>query len=157
MTQASNADIRLRPAFAGDLEALSDLCFRSKAVWGYEAAFMEACRAELTLTPHDLEKAHVQIAESGSEIVGVAQVSVAGAQASLDKLFIEPRHLRTGAGRRLFAWCVETARAGGARTLAIEADPSAAAFYVNMGARMCGVVPSGSIPGRQIPLLLLVL
>jgi len=151
MTQRSNADLRLRPARAGELGALSDLCLRSKAVWGYGAAFIEACRAELTLTPVDLEQSHVQVAERGGTIVGIAQVSVATAQASLDKLFIEPAALRTGAGRRLFEWCVETARNRGASTLVVESDPGAADFYRRMGARDAGLAPSGSIPGRLLP------
>ena len=153
MTQQSNADLRLRAAEAGELAALSGLCMRSKAVWGYDAAFMEACRTELTLTPRDLKEAQVQVAESAGTIIGVAQVSVANAQASLDKLFIEPTTLRAGAGRRLFEWCVKAARERGARTLVIESDPGAAEFYRHMGARDAGFVPSGSIPGRMLPLL----
>lgn len=153
MTQGSNADLHLRPARVGELAALSDLCFRSKAVWGYDAAFMEACRAELALTPHDLESSRVQVAERDGAIVGVAQVSVVAAQASLDRLFVEPAALRTNAGRRLFEWCVETARKHGADVLVVESDPGAADFYRKMGARDAGVAPSGSIPGRLLPLL----
>ena len=41
----------LRPARIEDLEALSALCLRSKAHWGYDAAFMAAWGQELTLTP----------------------------------------------------------------------------------------------------------
>jgi GNAT superfamily N-acetyltransferase len=153
MTQGASADLRLRPAQHRELAALSELCFRAKAVWGYDTAFMEACRTELTLTPRDLEQAKVQVLESRGTIVGVAQVSVAAAQASLDKLFIAPASQRTGAGRRLFAWCVEEAREQGAHTLTIESDPGAADFYRRLGARDAGVAPSGSIPGRLLPLL----
>jgi N-acetylglutamate synthase-like GNAT family acetyltransferase len=153
MTQRSKAGLRLRAANPGDLAALTALCLRSKAVWGYDAAFMEACRDELTLTRRDLDTSQIQVAERDGVVVGVAQVSVAGAQASLDKLFVEPRMLRTGAGRELFAWCVEAARKQGARALAIEADPGAADFYHRMGAHRVGIAPSGSIPGRMLPLL----
>jgi GNAT superfamily N-acetyltransferase len=153
MTPRSSADLCLRPACGHELAALSDLCFRSKAVWGYDAAFMQACRVELTLTARDLETSRVQVAERGHALVGVAQLSVADTEATLDKLFIEPSALRTGAGHRLFEWCLEAAREWGARTLVIESDPGAAGFYRRMGARDAGVVPSGSIPGRTIPRL----
>jgi GNAT superfamily N-acetyltransferase len=153
MTQRSSADLRLRPAQPRELAALSDLCYRAKAVWGYDPAFMDACRAELTITQQDLARARVQVAESSGTIVGIAQLSIAAAQASLDKLFIDPRSQRTGAGRRLFEWCVEEARAQGARVLLIESDPGAADFYRRMGARDEGMAPSGSIPGRMLPLL----
>jgi hypothetical protein len=35
----------------------------------------------------------------------------------------------------------------------IEADPHAEAFYLGRGARCVGTAPSGSIPGRMLPLL----
>ncbi|MEQ1867789.1 MAG: GNAT family N-acetyltransferase [Alphaproteobacteria bacterium] len=151
MAQPDNAS--LRSACEADLAALSDLCFRSKAVWGYDAAFMEACRAELTLAPRDLLESNVQVVESGGRIVGVVQVAVTGRESSLEKLFVAPEALRAGAGRKLFAWAVETARKRGARSLAIESDPGAADFYRRMGARDAGLAPSGSIPGRWLPLL----
>lgn len=152
MTRKNHALI-LRDARIDELAALTELCLRSKAVWGYDEAFMQACRAELTLAPRDLQTSRIQIAESDDKIVGVAQVSVEGANASLDKLFVEPKLMRSGAGRRLFAWVVEAAREQGASTLVIEADPDAAPFYRRMGARDDGFAPSGSIPGRLLPRL----
>lgn len=145
---------RFRSACDADLAALSDLCFRSKAVWGYDPAFMEACRTELTLLPRDLVESSVQVAESGGHIVGVVQVAVTGSEGSLEKLFVAPEALRTGAGRLLFSWAVETARKLGARTLTIDSDPGAADFYRRMGARDAGVAPSGSIAGRWLPRLI---
>jgi hypothetical protein len=44
MTSDALAEVRLRAPRLDELEALSDLCLRSKAVWGYDAAFLEACR-----------------------------------------------------------------------------------------------------------------
>ena len=52
---------------------------------------------------------------------------------------------------------IATARASGARTLRIEADPYAEPFYQAMGAMRIGETPSGSIPGRMLPLLHLTL
>ena len=152
MTQESR-ELRLRPARFDELAALTELCLRSKAVWGYDEAFMRACRAELALAPRDLQTSRIQIAERNGNVIGVAQVSVAGSAASLDKLFVEPDILRSGAGRRLFEWAAATAREQGARTLVIEADPGAAPFYRRMGAHDDGFAPSGSIPGRMLPRL----
>jgi hypothetical protein len=42
----------------------------------------------------------------------------------------------------------------GADRMVIEADPDAAPFYRRIGAKDCGLVPSGSIPGRMLPKLL---
>jgi GNAT superfamily N-acetyltransferase len=141
-------DLHLRAARSNELGALSALCLRSKAVWGYDEAFMNACRTELTLTAADLAESRVHVAERRGKLAGVAQVRAADGLAHLEKLFVEPELLRAGVGGRLFAWAVEAARDFGARTLVIESDPGAAEFYRRMGARDDGVAPSGSIAGR---------
>jgi GNAT superfamily N-acetyltransferase len=141
----------LRPARVEECEALSSLCLRSKAVWGYDTAFMEACRAELTLRPDDLS--NVQVAERAGQILGLAQVALAGDIAQLEKLFVEPSSLRSGVGRHLFAWARDTAMREGARVLIIESDLCAAEFYRRMGARDDGFAPSGSIACRMLPRL----
>ncbi|WP_433540444.1 hypothetical protein ACQP10_34775 [Streptosporangium sandarakinum] len=62
------------------------------------------------------------------------------------------RSLRTF-GRRLFEHAVTAARGLGFARLAIEADPNAEPFYLARGAVRTGEVPSGSVPGRLLPLL----
>jgi GNAT superfamily N-acetyltransferase len=145
--------LHLRPARPDEADILTELCLRSKAVWGYDEAFMRACRAELTLSPADLAASSLQVAVDGNEVAGVVQVVVDGEKADLAKLFIAPSTLRAGVGRKLFDWAVNSARERGARWLSIEADPDAAAFYRRMGAIDDGVAPSGSIPGRLLPRL----
>ena len=134
---------------------LTGLCLRSKAAWGYDEAFIAACRDELTLTCAIMRSSHLQVAETGGRLVGVAQLTVNEGLADLEKLFIEPFRLRSGVGSMLFAWAVATARALGAARLTIVADPNAAGFYRSMGAVDDGTVPSGSIPGRLLPRLTL--
>ena len=134
---------------------LTDLCLRSKAVWGYDEAFMHACRGELTIESAELCSPWVQVAECSGRLVGFVQMRLGGATAELSRLFVEPTDLRTGVGRRLFNWATTVARNSGATTLMIEADPGAVGFYRRMGARDDGTAPSGSIPGRFIPRLLL--
>jgi GNAT superfamily N-acetyltransferase len=91
------------------------------------------------------------VAERYSTVVGLAQVKVAGADADLLKLFVEPALLGSGVGRLLFEWATATARTLGAVRMIIEADPGAAAFYERLGARHAGLAPSQSIPGRMLP------
>jgi GNAT superfamily N-acetyltransferase len=157
MPSNKDATLDLRAARATELEALSVLCLRSKAVWGYDEKFMNACRAELTLTPRDVTTSRIQVAERGGVVIGVAQVRGAGEVAHLEKLFVEPHLLRGGVGRALFAWAIDTARDLGTRALVIEADPGAADFYRRMGAHDDGVAPSASSPGRMLPRLVLTL
>jgi GNAT superfamily N-acetyltransferase len=145
--------LALRPARPEEGAVLTELCLRSKAVWGYDDAFMAACRKELTLTPATIQASRVEVAEMDGRLAGVAEVKSSGDTAQLEKLFVEPAMLRTGTGRKLLDWAKATARAAGATALVIEADPDAAEFYRRMGAVDDGLVPSGSIPGRLIPRL----
>lgn len=145
--------LQLRSARPDETVTLTELCLRSKAVWGYDDAFMAACRDELTIKPGDLETSSFQVAAESDEIIGFAQVTVDGENADLAKLFIEPSALRTGVGRKLFEWATNEARERGARWIRIEADPDAAEFYRRMGAIDDGVALSGSIPGRFLPRL----
>ncbi len=142
--------IALRDVQQDELPSLGELCLRSKAVWGYDDAFMTACRTELTLRPDELQSTHLQVAERNSTVVGLAQVKVTGADADLLKLFVEPALLRSGVGRLLFKWAAARARGLGAVRMIIEADPGAAPFYERMGAYYAGFAPSQSIPGRLL-------
>jgi GNAT superfamily N-acetyltransferase len=145
--------IQLRDALQNELSSLDELCLRSKAVWGYDAAFMAACRDELTLHPAELRTTHLQVAERDGAIVGLAQVRIIGKEADLMKLFVEPAQLKSGVGRLLFEWATAKARRLGAVRMIIEADPGAVAFYERMGARHAGFAPSQSIAGRMLPRL----
>jgi N-acetylglutamate synthase-like GNAT family acetyltransferase len=149
--------LTLRVARPEEASALSDLCLRSKAVWDYDEAFLDACRDELTVTPESMSASLVQVAEIDGSVVAVVQLAVNGNIAELDKLFVDPQCLRAGAGRALFAWAAATARQLGAKSLVIASDPGATDFYRRMGAVDDGWVPSGSVPGRFIPRLMVLL
>lgn len=156
MSRAATTDLPgLRNPCPDELAELSALCLRSKAVWGYDAVFIEACHHELTLTVRDLQQTCLQVAEDADGIIGVAQVSLHERDAILDKLFVEPARLRCGAGRLLFQWAVAAASGAGASRVIIDADPDAAGFYQRLGARQTGMVQSGSIPGLWLPRLIL--
>jgi GNAT superfamily N-acetyltransferase len=145
--------LTIRAPTIDELSDLSDLCFRSKAAWGYDEEFMEACRSELSFEPRDLQLTPIAVAEHDGKPIGVAQVKVVDDEADLLKLFVEPSALRSGTGKALFSWATDVAKKLGATRLTIDADPDAAPFYRRMGACDVGQAPSGSIPGRMLPKL----
>ena len=147
--------LTFRDARPEDCPSATDLCLRSKAVWGYSTEFREQCRAELCLSPDMLERDDTQVAEYRGRILGVAQVSGDGDEAYLEKLFVDPDAMGRGVGRALFEWARTVACKRGASTLIIEADPEAAPFYRRLGAVDAGIAPSLSIPGRSLPRLVL--
>jgi GNAT superfamily N-acetyltransferase len=137
-----------------ELPYLSDLCLRSKAVWDYDEAMLDAFKDELTLTEDDLESDVIIVAEDLRGVAGVAQLSFDETGSSyLDKLFVEPVRLGEGTGKMLYVWACRYAQGSGAKEMVIEADPDAAPFYVHMGAEPAGEAESGSIPERSLPRL----
>jgi GNAT superfamily N-acetyltransferase len=138
----------IRDATAEDRAVLSALAFASKAHWGYDDAFMEACRAELTVHVEDVERMCVRVAcDADGAVVGFYGLD----GDDVEWFFVAPAAMRGGVGAALFADAVAQARRRGAARLRIEADPFAAPFYERMGAVPAGTAPSAAIPGRALP------
>ncbi|SEL13546.1 GNAT family N-acetyltransferase [Streptacidiphilus jiangxiensis] len=143
----------IRPAQGIEAGILSDLAMRSKAYWGYDDAFMAACREELTLSAATIESRRTAVAELDGRLLGFATLEGEPLEGTLGMLFVEPDAIGRGVGRRLFEHVMANARALGFARLTIDADPHAEPFYLAMGARRIGATPSESIPGRMLPLL----
>jgi hypothetical protein len=82
--------IRIRRAEPAECDALSELALRSKVYWGYDSAFIEACRAELTVDATDVERLRVMVAEESEEIVGFYALAVGPPEGELSFFFVEP-------------------------------------------------------------------
>lgn len=160
--------ISIRPARPDEAPALTALALRSKAHWGYDAAFMAACVPELTVTADGIRKHPTHVAVEDGRPVGfynfepIADGDLAsfaasgGAQpgdraAELVFLFVEPGLIGRGCGAILVRHAKETARELGFAALVIQGDPHAAGFYEAMGAVQVGTKESGSVSGRRLP------
>ncbi len=149
----------LRPARPGEAGLLSALALRSKGHWGYDDAFLAACREELTIRPADVAARRVTVAtESGGDgrngtVLGFCTLDGEPPVAELGQMFVDPPHIGRGVGGLLWRHAVARAAAAGIGTLTIDADPFAEGFYLAMGAVRVGGVPSGSVPGRVLPRL----
>ncbi len=149
-------ELTFRRAGAADADCLSRLAIRSKAHWGYSTEFMQACHAELTVTPEFLQdrEMYFEVALDGRQIAGFyAFEDLSAAGIELGALYVEPSHIGKGIGRQLLERAKAQASARGAGILVIPADPHALAFYRAAGAVAVGEQESGSIPGRMLPLL----
>jgi GNAT superfamily N-acetyltransferase len=148
----------IREARAEEAGALSALALRSKAHWGYSAAFMARCQPELTITSHKLRVWEIWVAEERGRVLGFYALgkpqtaSGATRAVALEMLFVDPPAIGLGYGRALLEHAKATARGLGASLLLIESDPNAARFYRSAGATAVGSQPSGSVPGRSLPL-----
>jgi GNAT superfamily N-acetyltransferase len=145
------AGLVIRPATAADAARLTDLALRSKAVWGYDAAFMAACRAELRVAPGEIALRPTYLVEDHGALASFYQLRIGGEVAEVAQLFVVPGRIRGGLGRRLWAHLEASARASGCTRVEVDADPHAEGFYRAMGMVRRGDAPSGSIPGRRLP------
>lgn len=144
----------IRPARDDECALLTRLALRSKASWGYSEQFMADCVDELTISEGDIREHAFFILEQDGEVVGFCALREGDdGRGELADMFVEPGHLRRGHGRRLVEHAKRTARTRGWRSLVVEADPNARAFYCSCGGRQIGTVPSGSIRGRRLPLI----
>ncbi|WP_097870712.1 GNAT family N-acetyltransferase [Streptomyces sp. rh34] len=145
--------MRIRAGEAAEAAALTELALRSKGHWQYDAEFLAACREELTVRPADVAARRTAVAEEDGRILGFTTLDGEPPNGALGMMFVEPDAFGRGVGRRLFAHTMGEARRLGFTRLTIDADPNAEPFYRAMGAVRIGVTPSGSIPGRELPLL----
>ncbi len=154
----------IRRARPDEAAALSALALRSKGHWGYDAAFLDACRADLTLTAAEIDRDAVYVIAEGfgppggfyhvqeaDALHGAGQLQAAAGDLILNALFVEPGTIGRGYGRQLFAHAVALAVARGACGLLWTSDPYAAGFYRAMGARLVGATPSTIFPDRLLP------
>jgi len=150
------SSIRIRSARAKEAAALTALCVRAKAHWGYDADFMRRSAIALGVVPSMIEGGYVLVAEDEhADLVGVAAIQKTAIEGKFDlaRLFVEPSAMGTGVGRSLFEAVVKLVATEGGTCLEILSDPFAETFYRRLGAARIGEAPSDAIPGRLLPLL----
>jgi len=151
MTGANN--IRIRRAKPSEAELLTELALRSKAHWGYDAAFMARCRVALTVDPDEMRRQPYYVAERDGTILGFYGFEPEGDAIGLARFFVEPAEIGSGVGRALMEHAKASARDNGHLTLIAVSDPNAAKFYERLGGRPAGSAPSEIDPARPLPIL----
>ncbi|WP_218828606.1 GNAT family N-acetyltransferase [Rhodococcus sp. 15-649-2-2] len=155
-------DIEIRLARSDENETVSALALRSKAYWGYSEDFLQACRVELTYDSAVCGSGRMWVAVVGSSepespVVGFSLLGGEAPAGELTALFVDASSIGTGCGRKLLEHTISEARAQGFERLTLDADPGAESFYLHFGAVRIGTAVSGSIPGRELPRLEIVL
>ena len=148
--------MKIRRALPQDAPALTALIMASKRSNGYDDAFMAACADELRARPADIENQSYWVAELG-HLMGCVCLNTDGKEGVINTFFIHPDHKRQGIGRALWDQVHQIANAQGLTLLKLDADPAAVPFYEAIGFKTVSQAPSGSIPGRMLPHMQLVL
>jgi N-acetylglutamate synthase-like GNAT family acetyltransferase len=145
--------LKIRQGKPEDAAALTDLAFRSKAHWGYDQKFMEACREELTYRPSDFPLLYFGVLEDPM-ILGFYALDIhTKDKVEMTALFVEPKYIDKGYGKALMNHAKIQAKVFGAKEIVVQSDPYAEAFYLAMGAVKIGEKESESIAERMLPLL----
>lgn len=147
----------VRRAVPEEAGLLRDLAHRSKAYWPYSPEFLAAVEPLLELDGRDVAEHEVWVLEVDGAVVGWHRVTLHGARAELEDLWLEPSAIGTGLGRLLFEHALGVAATHGASRLEWDAEPYAEGFYRAMGGREVGRTPSAAEAGRTLPRMCLVL
>lgn len=146
-------DLRIRRARAAEAASLTELSLRSKALWGYDVAFLARCRIAMQVKEANVDKQPHYVAEMDGQVAGFYGFEPLPDGVGLDYMFVDPDFVGRGVGRALLDHAVALARELGHETLTIVADPNAEGFYRRMGAERIGSQASDVDPGRQLPVL----
>ncbi len=87
----------IRRARPEEAALLSDLSFRSKAYWGYDADFMETCRGDLRVSSAEILARPVYVLEARNRVIGYYELCPDSmADVLLLNLFVEPDAIAWG-------------------------------------------------------------
>lgn len=150
---------QLRLARREECATLSALALRSKAYWGYDPVFVQACRNELTVHPSAIAAGRVVVVVEDEAPVGFYALDRGDRrdEVEISLFFVEPDLIGQGVGRLLWEDAVSRARRLGMKRLKIISDPFALGFYRAVGATLSGKIrsevraPDGS--ERSLPVL----
>ncbi|WP_164684834.1 GNAT family N-acetyltransferase [Brevibacillus reuszeri] len=145
--------MKIRKATIHEADLVSDLCFRSKAHWGYSEEFMEACRDDLTIAANYIETSLVYVIEEDDSIKGFMGLERGEDHILLGYFFIDPDAIGKGYGKALWEHMIQVVKSLNMRTVLIHSDPYAEEFYLARGAVRIGEIESTVIPDRKLPLL----
>ena len=148
--------IEIRKVKPSEAQAISELAIRSKAYWGYDKEFMDACMDELSHSTQQISDSMCcyYLAEGGGNLLGFYKLHNLDQDTVLmEALFIDPPAIGEGVGRALFEHAKAMAQKFGGKFLEAQSDPYAEPFYLAMGAIVKGRQESGSIAGRYLPMI----
>jgi ribosomal protein S18 acetylase RimI-like enzyme len=140
-----------RRARGGESAVLTAIARRSKAHWGYDDVFIDLVAPGLTITEQAIASHEIWVFQrEDGEILGFHRV-IPGEPAVLEDLWLEPHAIGSGHGRTMWNHAVAIARAMGAASMELDAEPHAIGFYRHIGAIQVGATASNDIPGRWLP------
>ena len=145
--------MKIIPAVPEDHLVLTSITKRSKGYWGYSTEQLIAWTEDLTITEEHVRENTVMNFVEADEIVAYYSLSpLMETKVRLNNLFILPKVIGKGLGSLLLQHAFQTAESLGAKSMELDADPHAEAFYAKFSFVVIGQKES-SIPGRYLPIM----
>ena len=144
--------MQIRKAQPSEAGILTHIAHQAKGYWNYPAEYIRLWQRELSFTPEYIADHPVYCAHAQNRLIGVYAASQHRGSWEIDHFWVLPEFIGTGVGRRMFNHLLNVIRKTGGKVLKIASDPNAEGFYLKMGARRVGRVPS-TPAGRTLPLL----
>ena len=143
--------LNIRKASEQEAELLTKLAIRSEAYWGYDRSYMKKFQSMYAVTEDFISRNPTFVLEDENEIIGFYGFLINKGETCFEYLFIEPRDIGLGYGKKLWNHAVETGKTLGIKEFVIVTSPQAKEFYLKMGAVQTGEVESLVKKGRMIP------
>lgn len=146
--------ISLRRAIPSEANVLTEIAFSAKAHWGYPEHWLQIWKPQLTFSPEYFEKNESWVIADDARPIAFYTLQERSGNAWIENLWVLPKYIGQGIGKQLFLHAIGLARQRGFKTLQLEADPNAAAFYEKMGMHKIGERRS-EVDGqpRSLPLM----
>ena len=146
-------DISIVPADLNDHLELTNIAIAAKRFWNYPEPWIEKWRQDLTIQQKDFLRWQIYKCTSSNSIVGFCALAVHPAFLEVEHLWIIPKYIGQGFGRRLLERSIEASLHENIQEIKVIADPNAVGFYEKLGFTLADFVPS-TPAGRELPLML---
>jgi GNAT superfamily N-acetyltransferase len=136
-----------RPEERSLLEALQR---RASLMWEEYRPYLLANPDVIELPLAQLQGGLVRVAELAGQVAGFSALLPKDGFCELDGLFVEPELWSRGIGRALIADARQSARAVGAATIEVVANPRAEGFYARLGFTVSGQAQTQFGPANRM-------
>ena len=145
--------MKIEKANRTDAEKITDLTFRSKDYWNYGDKQIEEWKDDLTISSKYIDDNHVYKLTINDELIGFYAFQAENDKVvKLNFLFVEPKHIGAGYGKRLMVDFLKRIEKTNYEKVTLDADPNAEKFYKRIGFKVVGKLKS-SIKDRFLPIM----
>ncbi|MEM6540006.1 MAG: GNAT family N-acetyltransferase, partial [Bacteroidota bacterium] len=126
--------MKIEKAQRADSEKITDLTIRSKNYWNYGDKQIAEWRDELTITSKYIEENQVYKLTINNGLIGFyAFQALNNKVVKLNYLFVEPKHIGNGHGKRLMTDFLKRIEKTDYKKVTLDADPNTEIFYQRIG------------------------